>query len=93
MIIEGIATLVTVGALLYVAPSVFGLTKAAAPMVWATQPTSTVYTNGSVDATLNASAMSIGTSIAGGLSLTAIVPIMMGIGLMIGAFMIVRGRQ
>ena len=93
MIIEGIATLITVGALLYVSPSVFGLTRAAAPIVYASTPVTSVYTNGTVDATLNQTATSIGTSIAGGLSLTAITPIMMGIGLMIGAFMIVRGRQ
>ena len=88
MIIEGIVTLLIVGAMLYVAPGVFGLTKAAAPLVCSTAGGGC----GSVDATLNTTATSIGTSIAGGLSLTAITPIMLGIGLMIGAFMVIRGR-
>ena len=74
--------------MLYVAPGVFGLTKSAAPLVCAAAGGGC----GSVDATLNQTATSIGTSIAGGLSLTAITPIMLGIGLMIGAFMVVRGR-
>ena len=89
MIVEGIITLIIVSALLYVSPGVLGLTKSAAPTVCSTAGGGCSV----VDATLNASQTSIGTSVSGGLSLTAISPIMIGIGLMIGAFMLVRARQ
>ena len=89
MIVEGIITLIIISALLYVSPGVLGLTKAAAPTVCSTAGGGCI----AVDPALNASSASIGTSIAGGLSLTAIAPIMIGIGLMIGAFMLVRARQ
>ena len=92
MIIEGIVTLILVSALLYVSPSVLALTRQAAPAVYASTGPLTAG-NGTVDAGLNATVGSVSTSVAGGLSLTAISPIMIGIGLMIGAFMLVRARQ
>ena len=86
MIVEGVITLIIVGAMLYVSPGVLGQVKAAAPLVCSTAGGGCSV----VDATLNQTSASIGTSVAGGLSLGAISPIMIGIGLMIGAFMIIR---
>jgi hypothetical protein len=93
MIVEGIVSLIIVGALFYVAPGVLGTVIQSAPIVYATRPQTTVYVNGSVDAALNASMTSIATTAAGALNLSAISMIMLGIGLMIGGFMFVRGRQ
>lgn len=86
MIVEGIITIIIVGALLYVAPGVLGQVQNAAPLVCSTDGGGCA----AVDASLNTSAASISSSVAGGLSLTAIAPIMLGVGLMIAAFMMVR---
>lgn len=91
MIVEGVITLIVVGALVYVAPGVLGTVKQAAPVVYSTAGALTTG-NGTVDAALNASQVSISTSIAGGLNLTAIAPIMLGIGLMLSGFYMVRNR-
>ena len=80
MLIEGIITLIIVSALFYVAPGVLGAVKGAAPAVLATQ-----------DAALNASQASIATTVAGALNLSSIGLIMLGIGIMIGGFMLIRG--
>lgn len=89
MIVEGVITLIIVASMFYVAPGVLGQVKQAAPLVLSTagDPTKPV------DAALNASQASIATSVAGGLNLGAISPIMIGIGLMIGAFMIIRAPR
>jgi hypothetical protein len=92
MFVEGVITLIIVGALFYVAPGVLATVRQSAPIVYATQPTLTSYVNGSVDAALNASATTIGTTAAGALNLSAVSMIMMGIGIMIGGFMMLRGR-
>ena len=90
MLVEGVITLIIVGALLYVAPGVLGSVVKAAPIVYASTPVSTTYVNGTVDAALNATQTSIATTAAGALNLTAISVIMLGIGLMIGGFMYIR---
>lgn len=80
MLVEGIITLIIVSALFYVAPGVLGSVKTAAPIVTA-----------ATDAGLNASQTTIGTTVAGALNLSSIGLIMLGIGIMIGGFMLIRG--
>jgi hypothetical protein len=82
LIVEGVITFIVAAALFYVAPGVLGAIKTAAPPVLAT-----------TDAGLNASQTQIGTTVAGGLNLSSISLIMLGIGIMIGGFMLIRGRQ
>ena len=89
-LVEGVITFIIVAALFYVAPGVLGAVKAAAPTVETTAGT----TPGTIkDSVLNASAAQISTTIAGGLNLSSITMIMLGIGLMIGGFMLVRGYR
>ena len=80
MLVEGVITFIIVAALFYVAPGVLYSVSNAAPYV----PGNT---------TLNATQVSIGTTIAGGLNLSSISMIMLGIGIMIGGFMLVRGYR
>jgi len=82
MIVEGVITFIIVAALFYVAPGVLAAVQAAAPTV-----------NSTANPTLAASQTSINTIVAGGLNLSAIAMIMLGIGLMIGGFMLVRGYR
>ena len=79
MLVEGVITFIIVAALFYVAPGVLYSVSNAAPLV----------TSGP----LNATQTSIGTTIAGGLNLSSISMIMLGIGIMIGGFMLVRGYR
>ena len=82
MIVEGVITFIIVAALFYVAPGVLSAVATAAPAVCSTtQPG------------LATAATSISTIVAGGLNLSAIALIMLGIGLMIGGFMLVRGYR
>ena len=80
MIVEAVITFIIVAALFYVAPGVLGSIKTAAPVVTA-----------AADAGLNASQTQISTTVAGGLNLSSISMIMMGIAIMISGFMLVRG--
>jgi len=82
LIVEGVITFIIAAALFYVAPGVLGAIKTAAPIVLAT-----------TDAGLNASQAQISTTVSGGLNLSSISLIMLGIGIMIGGFMLIRGRQ
>jgi hypothetical protein len=79
IIIEGLITFIIAAALFYVAPGVLSSIKSAAPV--------------SIDDQLNASQVQIATTVAGGLNLSSISLIMLGIGIMIGGFMLIRGRQ
>ena len=81
ILIEGLIAFIIVSALLYVAPGTLGQVKTAAPVVLAT-----------TDAALNNSQATISTSVGGGLSLSGIAPIMLGIGLMIAGFAYIRSR-
>ena len=90
LIVEAIITFIIVAALFYVSPGVLGSIKLAAPTVYATGGVG-VPAGAAVDASLNASAVQIGTTVAGGLNLSSITMIMMGIAIMIGGFMLVRG--
>ena len=81
MLVEGVITFIIVAALFYVAPGVLFSVSNAAPVVT------------DANNTLNATQTSIGTTIAGGLNLSSISMIMMGIGIMIGGFMLVRGYR
>jgi hypothetical protein len=79
---EGVITLIIVAALFYVAPGVLNSVSAASPMV-----------PQAGNAALNASQVSIGTTAAGALNLSVIGLIMLGIGIMIGGFMLIRGYK
>lgn len=79
LIVEGIITFIIVAALFYVAPGVLGSIKTAVPTT--------------TDPSLNAASGQIGTTVSGGLNLATISVIMLGIGLMIGGFMFIRGRK
>jgi len=79
LIVEGVITFIIAAALFYVAPGVLSSIKDASPVP--------------ADATLNASATQIATTVAGGLNLSSISLIMLGIGIMIGGFMLIRGGQ
>jgi len=81
MIVEGVITFIIVAALFYVSPGVLSAVAVAAPAVCSTQTA------------LLASQTSLGGIVAGGLNLSAISLIMLGIGLMISGFMLVRGYQ
>lgn len=89
MIVEGVITLIIVGAMFYVAPGTLGLIRTSVPVVYGSAGGG-VPAGAAIDSALNASQSNIATSVAGGLNLGAIAPIMLGIGLMIGAFMLVR---
>ncbi len=80
MLVEGIITFIIVAALLMVAPGVLYAVQTASPYV----PATSIF---------NASQIQIGTVSAGGLNLASISLIMLGIGLMIGGFMLVRGYR
>jgi len=80
ILVEGVITFIIVASLFYVAPGVLGSIKTAAPVVLST-----------TDAGLNASQGQISTTVSGGLNLSSISMIMLGIGIMIGGFMLVRG--
>lgn len=81
MLVEGLIAFIIISALLYVAPGTLGQVKQAAPVVLST-----------TDAALNSSQSTISTSVGGGLSLSGIAPIMLGIGLMIAGFAYIRQR-
>jgi hypothetical protein len=81
VIVEGVITFIIVAALFYVSPGVLSAVAVAAPAVCSTQTA------------LVASQTSINNIVAGGLNLSAISVIMLGIGLMIGGFMLVRGYR
>jgi hypothetical protein len=80
ILVEGIITFIIVASLLMVAPGVLYSVQSAAPYV----PQTSIF---------NATQVQIGTVSAGGLNLSAISLIMLGIGLMIGGFMLVRGYR
>lgn len=86
ILVEGIIMLIimliTFGALLYITPGTLGTIKTASPVVEISR-----------DAALNASAARIATSIGGGVSLTGIAPILMGLGLLILGFTFIRARK
>ena len=89
MIVEGVITFIIAAALFYVAPGVLGSIKTASPSVYASNPAGVA--GMSVDAALNASQSQIATTVSGGLNLSSISLIMLGIGIMIGGFMLIRG--
>ena len=89
ILVEGVITFIIVASLFYVAPGVLASVRTSAPLVCSVAGGGCA----SVDAALNSSAAQIGTTTAGGLNLSSITLIMLGIGLMIGGFMLVRGYR
>ncbi len=92
MLVEGVITFIIVAALFYVAPGILGSIKLAAPVVYS-EAGPGVPTGAAIDAGLNSSQTQISTTVAGGLNLSSISMIMLGIGIMIGGFMLVRGYR
>ena len=82
MLVEGVITFIIVAALFYVSPGVLAAVASAAPEVNSTEQPG-----------LASAQTSISTVVAGGLNLSAIAMIMLGIGLMISGFMLVRGYR
>jgi len=97
LIVEGIITLILVSALIYVTPGVLSAVVVASPKVVGTGAAgynaSNATANGAMwNEAMYASQNQLGVTIAGGLNLTAISVIMLGVGLMIAGFMLVRSR-
>jgi len=84
MLVEGIITLIIVSALFYVAPGVLSSVRSASPGVAYSATDEGLIA-------LNTSQTTIGTTVAGALNLSTIGLIMLGIGIMIGGFMLIRG--
>jgi hypothetical protein len=95
VLVEGVITLIIVAALFYVAPGVMYAVRASAPFVSVNMSNCGIGGLGGTVCTpnpLNASVTSIGTTAAGALNLSSIGLIMLGIGIMIGGFMLIRGQ-
>ena len=82
MLMEGVITLIIVAALFYVAPGVMSSVATAAPTV-----------NSTAQPALAAAQTQINTTAAGALNLSSIGLIMLGIAIMIGGFMLIRGYR
>jgi hypothetical protein len=101
MLMEGIITLLILAALFYVAPGIFvGVSKASGTIVTSSadvgNATGLCQTSGCGvlgSLAMNQSQASIATTASGALNLSTIGLIMMGIALMIGGFMIIRGYK
>jgi len=100
MLMEGVITLIIVAALFYVAPGVlFAVSHSQGVIMTVANDVSSCNNNTAVTgircvlgpAAMNASQTSIGTTVAGALNLSSIGLIMLGIGIMIGGFMLIRG--
>jgi hypothetical protein len=91
-LVEGVITFIIVAALFYVAPGVLGAVKTAAPGVCADMNCFNS-TGRPIDVGLNASITQVSSTVSGGLNLSSISMIMLGIGIMIGGFMLVRGYR
>jgi len=92
LIVEGVISFIIIAALFYVAPGVLGLIKVSAPQVYGNAADS-LAGSGYYDPALNATGASISTAASGGLSISSLAVIMMGVGLMIAGFMFIRGRN
>jgi 2-keto-3-deoxy-6-phosphogluconate aldolase len=82
MLMEGVITLIIVAALFYVAPGVMSSVATAAPTVCATTQPGLATAQTAINATA-----------AGALNLASIGLIMLGIAIMIGGFMLIRGYR
>lgn len=91
VLVEGLIAFIIIAALLYVTPGTLGQVKTAAPTVCGDQNCANA-TGRVMDVALNTSVGTISTSVGGGLSLSGIAPIMLGIGLMIAGFAYIRNR-
>jgi hypothetical protein len=90
MLMEGVITLIIVAALFYVAPGVMNSVQTSTGLI-CTNAAQGGCVQGS--AALNATQATIATTAAGALNLSAIGLIMLGIGIMIGGFMLIRGYK
>jgi hypothetical protein len=93
MLIEGIITLIIVAALFYVAPGVLYAVYTSQPLIVTVVNEATAPGHVLGSAAMNASQQSILTTSVGALNLSAIGLIMLGIGIMIGGFMLIRGYK
>jgi hypothetical protein len=90
MLMEGVITLLIVAALFYVAPGVLNSVQGSTKLICTNAAESANCVQGSL--ALNQSQASIATTAAGALNLSTIGLIMLGIGIMIGGFMLIRNR-
>jgi hypothetical protein len=81
-IVEAIISFITLAALFYIAPGTLGLIKVSAPTVTAT-----------TDAGLNSSVSTIGGTVSGGLSISSVAVLLMGMAILIGGFMLIKMRK
>jgi len=81
-IVEAVISFITIAALFYIAPGTLGLIKVSAPIVTA-----------ETDAGLNSSVTSVGGTISGGLSISSIAVLLMGLAILIGGFMLIKMRK
>jgi hypothetical protein len=93
MLIEGIITLIIVAALFYVAPGVLYAVYTSQPLIVTVVNEATAPGHVLGSAAMNASQQSILTTSVGALNLSAVGLIMLGIGIMIGGFMLIRGYK
>jgi len=102
MLMEGVITLIIVASLFYVAPGVlFAVSGSQGTIMTVPQDVASCNANTAVTgirciqgtAALNASQAAIGTTAAGALNLSSVGLIMLGIGIMIGGFMLIRGYK
>ena len=94
MLMEGVITLIIVAALFYVAPGVLNSVQLSTGLI-CSDAAHCGGVSGCVcgSTALNATQATIGTTAAGALNLSAIGLIMLGIGIMIGGFMLIRGYK
>jgi hypothetical protein len=97
MLMEGIITLIIVAALFYVAPGVLNSVQSSTGLIVTSAGDLTncnlAHQSCILGSTaLNQSQAGIGTTAAGALNLSTIGLIMLGIGIMIGGFMLIRNR-
>jgi hypothetical protein len=90
MLMEGVITLIIVAALFYVAPGVLYSVQSSTGLICTTADGGRCVLG---SAALNATQAGIGTTAAGALNLSSIGLIMLGIGIMIGGFMLIRGYK
>lgn len=95
MLMEGVITLIIVAALFYVAPGVMYAVASSSPIVYGNgyNASTAAAAGGTYNPALNASQAAISTTAAGALNLSSIGLIMLGIAIMIGGFMLIRGYK
>lgn len=95
LLMEGVITLIITAALFYVAPGVMSSVATASPQVYGVgyNASTAAAAGGTYNPQLAASQTAISATAAGALNLSSIGLIMLGIAIMIGGFMLIRGYK